>query len=154
MKTLSTSSATLFAAFAMLGLAGCASKDIIACPPITAPEEAAEAFITTDKSGYLVDVRFNGVSAVCTLKRNGNTQVAVKAGLKARRSLSQGEEADVALVPMAAAIIGPDETVLSTKEFGYRIGFAKGKSLNYPVAEFDFELKSDERLVIMLTPTL
>jgi hypothetical protein len=54
---------------------------------------------------------------------------------------------------MAAAIVGPDDEVVSTEAFGYRIGFRKGLSTDYPVAEIEFDLEPDQRLFLMLTPT-
>ena len=135
-------------------LAGCSAKDFVACPQITAPEQATEAFVLTDETARIVDVRFNGVSASCIRKGNGNTLVTVAAGLKVSRQIVGGEDGDVASVPMAAAVIGPNDEVVSSKAFGYRIGFRKGKMIDYPVAEFENEMKPDERLVLMLTPAM
>ena len=55
---------------------------------------------------------------------------------------------------MAMAILGPDDKVVSNEAFGYRIGFGKGARANYPIAEFDFVVDADQRVVLMLTPTL
>ncbi|MEK9800626.1 MAG: hypothetical protein VW647_06985 [Alphaproteobacteria bacterium] len=137
----------------MASLASCAKNELVACPSITAPVEATEAFGKTDNLGHLIDVRFNGVNAICTRKGNGDTHVAVAAGLKVKRDLTEGSDADVAVIGMAAAIVGPDDEVVSTEAFGYRIGFRKGLATDYPVAEIEFDLAPDQRLVLMLTPT-
>jgi hypothetical protein len=78
----------------------------------------------------------------------------VAAGLKAVRTFADKGEADVAIVSMAMAILGPDDKVVSNEAFGYRIGFGKGARANYPIAEFDFVVDADQRMVLMLTPTL
>ena len=141
---------------AAISFSGCSivSKEVVDCPQITALPEAAEAFIKTDAHGHLVDVRFNGVSTSCTKKRNGKINMQVTAGLKAVRTFADKGEADVAIVSMAMAILGPDDKVVSNEAFGYRIGFGKGARANYPIAEFDFVVDADQRVVLMLTPTL
>ena len=141
---------------AAISFSGCSvvSKEVVDCPQITALPEAAEAFIKTDALGHLVDVRFNGVSTSCTKKRNGKINMQVAAGLKAVRTLADKGEADVAIVSMAMAILGPDDKVVSNEAFGYRIGFGKGARAKYPIAEFDFVVDADQRVVLMLTPTL
>ena len=141
---------------AAISSSGCSivSKEVVDCPQITAPPEAAEAFIKTDALGHLVDLRFNGVSTSCTKKPNGKIKMQVAAGLKAVRTFADKGEADVAIVSMAMAILGPDDKVVSNEAFGYRIGFGKGAHAKYPIAEFDFVVDANQRVVIMLTPTL
>lgn len=143
-------------ALAAISFSGCSAfqNEGVACPQITALPEAATAFVETDVLAHLVDVRFNGVSASCTKKSNGKIKVEVAAGLKAVRSFTDNGEADVAIISMAMAVLGPDDEAVSNKAFGYRIGFGKGASANYPVAEFDFVVESDQRVVLMLTPAL
>ena len=63
-------------------------------------------------------------------------------------------EADVAIIGMAMAVLGPDEKMVSNKAFGYRIGFGSGVRSQYPIAEFDLVVEADQRVVLMLTPTL
>ncbi len=135
---------------------GCsvARKEVADCPQITALPEAAETYVKTDNLGHMVDVRFNGVSASCTKKRNGKIKVEVAAGLKATRAFTEKGEADVAIISMAMAVLGPNDEAMSTKAFGYRIGFGKGARTNYPIAEFDFVVEVGQRVVLMLTPTL
>ena len=136
-------------------LASCSSRDVaVPCPSITTHAEAAQAFILTDSSRQLVDVCFNGVKASCNSRRNGDVRVEIEAGLKAKRSLSQSKEADIATIAMAAAIVGDDDVVVKTETFGYRIGFGKGDAQKYPIAEFSFDLAPTQRLIVMLTPTL
>ena len=135
---------------------GCSvvSKEYVDCPKITALPEAAEVFVKTDNFGHLVDVRFNGVSTSCTKKRNGKIKMEVGAGVKAVRSYSGDGDADIAIIGMAMAIIGPDDKLVSNEAFGYRIGFGKGMEAQYPITEFDVVIEADQRVVLMLTPTL
>ena len=116
--------------------------------------EASEAFVKTDALAHLVDVRFNGVSTSCTKKSNGKIKMEVAAGLKAVRTFADKGEADVAIIGMAMAILGPDDKLVSNEAFGYRIGFSRGVRANYPIAEFDLVVDADQRVVLMLTPTL
>ena len=139
-----------------ISFSGCSAlqKEVVACPQITALPEAATAFIKTDILTHLVDVRFNGVSASCTKKRNGKVKVEVAAGLKAVRSFTDEGDADVAIISMAMAVLGPDDKTVSNEAFGYRIGFGKGARTNYPVADFDLVVEPEQRVVLMLTPAL
>ncbi len=141
---------------AAICFSGCSvvDKEVVECPKITALPEAREAFVNTDNHGHLVDVRFNGVSTTCTKKHDGKIKMEVSAGLKAVRSFTGKGEADVAIIGMAMAILGPDEKLVSNDSFGYRIGFSTGAKSNYPIAEFDFVVEEDQRVVLMLTPTL
>ena len=143
-------------ALAAISFSGCSviSKEVVDCPQITAIPEAAEAFVKTDALEHLVDVRFNGVSTSCTKKRNGKIKMEVAAGLKAVRAFADKGEADVAIIGMAMAILGPDDKMVSNEAFGYRIGFGKGVRASYPIAEFDFVVDANQRVVLMLTPTL
>ena len=137
-------------------LSGCSvvNKEAVDCPQITALQEAAEVSVKTDNFGHLVDVRFNGVSTSCTKKRNGKIKMEVSAGVKAVRSYTGNGDADVAIIGMAMAIIGPDDKLVSNEAFGYRIGFDKGMKSQYPITEFDFVIEAGQRVVLMLTPTL
>ena len=103
---------------------------------------------------HLVDVRFNGVSTSCTKKRNGKIKMEVEAGLKAVRAFADKGEADVAIIGMAIAILGPDDKMVSNEAFGYRIGFGSGVRSQLSNAEFDLVVDADQRAVLMLTPTL
>ena len=55
---------------------------------------------------------------------------------------------------MATAIMNPGDELVSNEAYGHRIGFGSGAKTNYPVAEFDFVIEADQRVVLMLTPTL
>lgn len=152
---------TLVSKLAVLTLAafcfsGCSvvGKEVVECPKVTALPEAVEAFVRTDNLNHLVDVRFNGVTTYCTARPNGKIKMEVAAGLKAVRNFTGKGEADVAIIGMAMAVIGPDDEPVSNEAFGYRIGFGRGAIANYPIAEFDFVVEEDQRIVLMLTPTL
>ncbi len=156
MKTNKSPSILIGLAFVAISFSGCSvvSKEVVDCPQITAMPEAAEAFVNTDDLAHLVDVRFNGVSTSCTKKRNGKIKMEVAAGLKAVRTFADKGEADVAIIGMAMAVLGPDEKMVSNEAFGYRIGFGSGVRSQYPIAEFDLVVEADQRVVLMLTPTL
>ena len=108
-------------------LAGCASQgEVVFCPTISAPEEGARAFVRSDNTKQVFDVRLNGVNAICTRHSTGGTMLALRVGLKVKRSLADGVENDVVAVPMMSAIVDANQTVMSNQEFGYRVGFDKG----------------------------
>ena len=152
-KCIFTLAKLLLASFCFSGCS-VVSKEVVDCPQITVLPEAVEVFVKTDNFGHLVDVRFNGVSTSCTKKRNGKIKMEVGAGVKAVRSYSGDGDADIAIIGMAMAIIGPDDKLVSNEAFGYRIGFGKGMEAQYPITEFDVVIEADQRVVLMLTPTL
>lgn len=134
-------------------LSACSSDDVIvACPTVTAPEEGATAYVMTDNIGDVVDVRFNGVSARCTLLDNGNTNVALSVGLKLKREAASGP--DVVSVGVMSAIVAADDVVTQNKQTTYKAGFQDADILKYPVANIEYEVPAGSRLVISLTPTL
>ena len=67
-------------------LAGCAGKaDLVACPQITAPLDTVSAYQLSDEAAALVDMRFNGVSAVCDVQDNGKIRMNLAIGMKLKR---------------------------------------------------------------------
>ena len=134
-------------------LSACSSDDVIvACPTVTAPEEGATAYVMMDNIGDVVDVRFNGVSARCTLLDNGNTNVALSVGLKLKREAASGP--DVVSVGVMSAIVAADDVVTQNEQTTYKAGFQDADVLKYPVANIEYEVPAGSRLVISLTPTL
>ena len=135
-------------------LSSCASDDeVVLCPSLSAPPEGARAFVVTDEHQQTVDVRLNGVRAECTAEANGNILMAVKAGLKLTRDLSENAEPDIAVVPILTAILDADEQVVSNDSFGYKNGFDIDLGRLLPVVEFELVVPSGGRAVISLMPT-
>ena len=128
-------------------------SEVVPCPPISAPPEGARAFVVTDNFRQIVDVRLNGVNAQCTAEANGDVLVAVKAGLKLTRDLSENAEPDIAVVPMLTAILDADDQVVSNDSFGYKNGFDIDLGRLLPVVEFELVVPSGGRAVISLMPT-
>ncbi len=135
-------------------LSSCSSNDdVVFCPPLSAPPEGARAFVVTDEHQQIVDVRLNGVRALCTVEANGDVLMEVKAGLKLTRNLAENAEPDIAVVPMMTAILDANDQVVSNDSFGYKNGFDTGLERFLPVAEFELVVPSGGRAVISLSPT-
>ena len=135
-------------------LSSCSSNDdVVFCPPLSAPPEGARAFVVTDEHRQIVDVRLNGVRALCTVEANGDVLMEVKAGLKLTRNLAENAEPDIAVVPMMTAILDANDQVVSNDSFGYKHGFDANLERLLPVVEFELVVPSGGRAVISLTPT-
>jgi len=133
---------------------GCARDDHFStCPPISAPEEGARAFVRTDESKQIVDVRLNGVDATCSLKDSGDTEMHIKVGLKLKRTLDEGSGADVIAVPMMTATVDNSGNVIGNDQFGYKVGIETEEKLIYPVAEFEAIIPAGARIVLSLVPS-
>ena len=134
-------------------LAGCGTTgDAVPCPPITAPEEGARASMRADETGQLFDVRLNGVEASCSAAKSGGVAMTISVGLKMKRDLGQGIEADIVEIPMMTAIVGPDNRVIDNARVSSKAGFSKNEAIKYPVATLDQIVPADARLVISLVP--
>ena len=132
---------------------GCAGNDErVKCPLISAPEEGARSFVRSDTARQLFNVRLNGVSADCMRHKSGGSLVALTVGLKLDRDLGEGKDADVLSVPMMTAIVDDRQTVISNSEFGYTVGFGKGKKQQYPTVELEKVVPLNARLIISLKP--
>ena len=135
-------------------LGSCSSNDdVVFCPPLSAPPEGARAFVVTDEHRQIVDVRLNGVRALCTVEANGDVLMEVKAGLKLTRNLAENAEPDIAVVPMMTAILDANDQVVSNDSFGYKNGFDTDLERLLPIVEFELVIPSGGRAVISLTPT-
>ena len=138
----------------LLFLGSCSSNDdVVFCPPLSAPREGARAFVMTDEHRQIVDVRLNGVRALCTVEANGDVLMEVKAGLKLTRNLAENAEPDIAVVPMMTAILNDNDQVVSNDSFGYKNGFDTDLERLLPIVEFELVIPSGGRAVISLRPT-
>ena len=72
--------------------------------------------------------------------------------MKLTRNLKQNVSADIVAIPLMSAILDANDVVISNEVFGYRNGFDKGVAKLYPVAEMDFEVPVDGRIVLSLRP--
>ena len=136
----------------LLLFAGCASTETVDCPPISAPEEGARAFVRSDNTKQIFDVRLNGVEASCTQHRSGGTVVMLTVGLKLDRNLGENRDADVVAVPMMTAMINDQQAIISNDEFGYVVGFDQDNKQQYPTVEIKKIVPDNARLVISLRP--
>ena len=147
-STLGPSAALL----AGLVLAGCANKaDTVPCPPITAPVDTISAYQTTDEAGALIDMRFNGVSALCKVVGSGDIRMDVAIGMKLKR-LDGGAVDDVVGITVGTAIVDAEDNVVANDRIIYRAGLSKEESLKYPVIDYRVTVNPDHRLVISLLP--
>ena len=133
-------------------LAGCAGKaDLVACPQITAPLDTVSAYQLSDEAAALVDIRFNGVSAVCDMQDNGNIRMNVAIGMKLKR-LEKSDLDDGVSINIATAVVGADDNVVSNDRIVFQAGFQAGSSLKYPVVDYRVTVAPDQRLVLSLLP--
>lgn len=136
-----------------LFLASCSFReDLEHCPPLSAPIEGARAFVVTDELKQRIDVRLNGVRAVCKAEASGVVLLEIKAGMKITRDLGENAEADVAVVSMMTAVLDLNDNLLSNETFAYRIGFNSDQDRLLPVFEFELEVPADGRVVLSLMP--
>jgi len=144
-------SAALGGAFFLVACAG--DPVYVACPEITAPPEGTAAFMRMDETGEIVDVRMNGVRALCQAV-DGGKQVDVAVGLKLKRAGGEKLADGVAQVELIGFIVGPDDKVVSSDGVLYKTGFRDGARINYPVADYSAVLSEGQRLVLSLVPDL
>ena len=118
---------------------------------VTSYAQGARASLATELNAQNVEVRLNGVSGQCYDEGAGVvTELAI--GLKVSRELEEGREVDPVLVPMAAAIISADETVLDTVSFVYTMQFVAGADTIYPLVRRTFTVPQGGRVILSLTP--
>ena len=135
-------------------LSSCSSNDdVVFCPPLSAPPDGARVFVVTDEYRQIVDVRLNGVRALCSVEANGDVLMEVKAGLKLTRNLAENAEPDIAVVPMMTAILDANDQVVFNDSFGYKNGFDTDLERLLPVVEFELVVPSGGRAVVSLKPT-
>lgn len=141
---------TMVAAANLLG--ACSSKsDYVACPQVTSPIEGTSVYLQTDNQKLEVDVRFNGVNALCTKLPNGDTRVDVAVGLKMKRDSEEGLD-DVVSLPIMAAFVDGDDNVTFNQTQIFKAGYRKGEVLKYPTSELVFDVPAGNRLVLSLAP--
>ena len=118
---------------------------------VTSYAQGARSSLTTELNARNVEVRLNGVSAQCYDEEAGvETELAI--GLKVSRELEEGGAVDPVVVPMAAAIISADETVLETVSFVYTMQFMAGAETIYPLVRREFTVPKGGRVILSLTP--
>lgn len=139
---------TMLAAATLLG--ACSSApDYVACPQLTSPIEGTRVYLKTDTQMREVDVRFNGVNALCTKLPNGDTRMDVAVGLKMKRDAEDGLD-DILSLPVLAAFVDDDDSVTYSETQLYKAGYRKGEVLKYPIMELQFDVPPGNRLVLSL----
>ena len=137
-------------------LSACSSfgPDYYNCDSIaTSYAEGVRSSLQTQEANQDVEVRLNGVNAQC-YDVTGSTVAEVAIGMKVARDLAQGSEIDPVVVPMVAAIIDADDTVLETSSFIYTMQFTKGTDTIYPLVRREYTIPQGGRLIVSLTPEL
>ena len=137
-------------------LSACSSfgPDYYNCDSIaTSYAEGVRSSLQTQEANQDVEVRLNGVNAQC-YDVTGSTVAEVSIGMKVARDLAQGSEIDPVVVPMVAAIIDADDTVLETSSFIYTMQFTRGTDTIYPLVRREYTIPQGGRLIVSLTPEL
>ena len=133
-------------------LAGCAGKgDLVACPQVTAPLETVNGYQLSDESAAVVDMRFNGVSAVCEALDNGDIRMDLAIGMKLKR-LEKNNLDDTVSIYIATAVVDADDKVVGNDRIVYQAGMQADSAPKYPVIDYRVTVKPDQRLVISLLP--
>ena len=118
---------------------------------VTSYADGVRASLNTQNTGQAVEVRLNGVSAICEDRANDvATQVAI--GLKVSRQLDEGAEVSPVLVPMVAAVIASDDSVIATESFVYSMQFTANSQVIYPLVRREFNVPTGGRVILSLTP--
>ena len=133
-------------------LAGCAGKgDLVACPQVTAPLDTVNGYQLSDESAAMVDMRFDGVSAVCELLDNGDIRMDLAIGIKLKR-LENNNLDDTVSIHVATAVVDADDKVVDNDRLVQKAGMQSGSALKYPVIDYRVTVQPDQRLVISLLP--
>ena len=136
-------------------LAGCAGDpDYVTCPEMTAPKEGAEAFMRIDETGEIVNVRLNGVRAICERTGQDGISMELSVGLKIKRLKADDLPAGVVQVNIAGLVAEGDTVVDNPPPVRYKAGFRKGNQTMYPVVDYDVTVKEGQRLILSLVPGL
>lgn len=118
---------------------------------VTSYADGARASLVTQNTQQNVEVRLNGVSAICEDRTNDVlTEVAI--GLKVARELDDSREVAPVVVPMVAAVISADETVIDTQSFVYTMQFTSNSPVIYPLVRREFVVPTGGRIILSLTP--
>tara|TARA_B100001093_G_scaffold517570_1_gene599473 strand:+ start:457 stop:951 length:495 start_codon:yes stop_codon:yes gene_type:complete len=133
-------------------LAACAGKgDLVACPQVTTPLDTVNGYQLSDESSAAVDMRFNGVSAVCEVLDNGDIRMDLAIGIKLKR-LEKNNLDDTVSIHIATAVVDADDKVVGNDRIVYKTGIQADLALKYPVIGYRVKVKTDQRLVIGLLP--
>ena len=140
--------------FIVAALSGCSvfEPETYNCSAnVTSYQDGVRSSLITQNTKQNVEVRLNGVSAICEDRANDvATEVAI--GLKVSRELEDSREVAPVIVPMVAAVISADETVLETQSFVYTMQFTANSPVIYPLVRRDFAVPKGGRVILSLTP--
>jgi len=136
-------------------LAACAGDpDYVTCPELTAPEEGAAAFMRIDDTGEIVNVRLNGIRAVCERVGDDGISMELLVGLKIKRLSGDIYPAGVVQINIVGIVAEGDELVSSQPPVRYKGGFRKGQRMIYPAVNYDVTVRDGQRLILSLVPGL
>ena len=148
-----------YARLAMVGLSmfvlyGCStfSQDPVKCDQrVSAVELGARVSLLATETGEPLEVRLNGVSALCT---NYDTEmhVDIKAGLKILRLNSDLSAVAELEVPFLAVAVSAQDIILERKSFGFKMAVSSKNRTIYPVVDFGITIPSDGRVIVSLIP--
>ena len=118
---------------------------------VTSYAETARATLQTQINPQPVEVRFNGVSASC-YDEGTSVVMELAIGLKVARDTEEGREVAPVDVPIFAATISGDDSVLSQDSFVYTMQFTDGLPVIYPLVRRELKIPQDGRVILNLTP--
>ena len=118
---------------------------------ITSYPEGVRASLETQNQDQAVEVRLNGVSGQC-YDEGASVNAALAIGMKVSRVLDEGDSVDPVSVPMVAAVVDKDDTVLETTSFLYTMQFTSGLDVIYPLVRRNFTIPKGGRIIVSLTP--
>ena len=148
-----------YARLAMIGLSmlvlhGCSAfrPDPINCDHrVSAVELGARSSLLAKETGEPLEVRLNGVSALCT-NYDTKTYIDIKSGLKILRLNSDLSEVAELEVPFIIVAVSAEDTILERKSFGFKMAVNSKNRTIYPVVDFGITIPSDGRVIVSLTP--
>ena len=138
----------------IFALYGCStfSPDPVNCDQrVSAVELGARSSLLATITGEPLEVRLNGVSALCTVY-DTKTHIDIKAGLKILRLNSDLSAVAELEVPFLAVAVSAQDVILERKSFGFKMAVSSKNRTIYPVVDFGITIPSDGRVIVSLIP--
>lgn len=117
----------------LLGLMGCSTfyGEYVECPPVYAAEGAEEGYLVGSKLGQPIKVRFSGISGQC-LPADGYTDMRLNLNMLFRRDMTSGSKIERVEFHVTAAIVDPDNNVVSREIITDEASFRGGIDISQP----------------------
>ena len=141
-------------ALGMFAFHGCSTfgLDPVNCDQrVSAVELGARSSLLAIETGEPIEVRLNGVSALCTYY-NTETHIDMEAGLKILRLNSDLSEVAELEVPFLIVAVSAEDNILERKSLGFKMAVGSKKRTIYPVVDFGITIPSEGRVIISLIP--